>query len=115
VYETHPIVGDLSYFCNLDFLIQDPYPVGLQFPKTLVFHDNVDECTAAATHVNNRLPKALRSRGIVKHYHGGISKEYLTQLYDEFSKLDSSCRIIHATEGASTVLFPSFLQKSFLN
>jgi superfamily II DNA helicase RecQ len=48
VYATHPIVGDLLDFQNLDFLIPDPYPHDMQLPKTLVFHDNVDECTSAA-------------------------------------------------------------------
>ena len=103
IYATHPIVGDRSDFRNLDFLIPDPYPANLQLPKTLVFHDNVDECTSAAAYVNDRLPKILSGKGIVKHYHGGMSKDYLTFVYEDFSKPDGSCRILHATEGASTV------------
>ena len=106
VYATHPIVGKLSDFRNLNFLIPDHFPADLQLLKTLVFHDNMDECSAAAAYVNNRLPKHLRSKGIVTHYHGGMSKTYLTRVYQDFSKPDSACRILHATEGASTVRFP---------
>ena len=107
-YATHAIVGNLSDFRNLDFLVPDPYPDNFQLSKTLVFHDNLDECTAAVVYLNDRLPKPLRSKGLVKHYHGGMSKEYLTLVYDDFQQPDGACRILHATEGASTVIF-SFL------
>lgn len=104
MYAMHPIVGNLSDYRNLDFLIPEPSPANLQLAKTLVFHDNLNECTAAALHLNNRLPKVLRHQGIVKHYHGGMSKRYLTRVYEEFSNPEGVCRILHATEGASTVL-----------
>jgi len=107
-YAIHPIVGMLSDFRNLDFLVPDPYPDGFQLPKTLVFHDNVDQCTAAVVYLNDRLPQPLHSKGLIRHYHGIMSKEYLTLVYDDFRQLDGVCRILHATEGASTVLTPSF-------
>ena len=31
-----------------------------------------------------------------------MSKDYLTEVYDDFKKADGVCRILHATEGAST-------------
>ena len=105
VYATHPIVGELSDFRNLDFLVPEPYPADFQLPKTLVFHDNIEECAAAASYINDRLPKALRSKGTVKHYHGGMSKHYLTEVYEEFCKLDSGCRILHATEVSTVCSF----------
>ena len=108
-YATHAIVGNLSDFRNLDFLVPDPYPDDFRLPKTLVFHDNRNECTAAAVYINDRLPNSLRSKGLVMHYHGGMSKKYLTLVYDDFKKPDGVCRILHATEGASTVDFALFL------
>jgi len=114
VYATHPIVGSLSDFRNLDFLIPEPYPVDFRLPKTLVFHDNLDKCTAAAVYLSERLPQPLRSKGLVKHYHSGMSTEYLTMVYDDFRQLDGECRILHATEGASTVVIPSFSVYAFL-
>ena len=107
-YATHTIVGNLSDFQNLDFLVPDPYPDEFWLPKTLVFHDNINECTAAAVYLNDRLPKLLCGKGLVKHYHVGMSKEYLTHVYDDFQQPDGACRILHATEGASTVIFSFF-------
>ena len=109
IYATHPIVGKLTDFRNLDFLIPDQFTAGLQIKKTLVFHDNIDECTAAAAYINDRLPGPLRNKGVATHYHGGMSKQYLTRVYDDFSKSDGTCKILHATEGASTVMLFSFL------
>ena len=103
VYATHPIVGELSDFRNLDFLVPQPYPVGWSLPKTLVFHDSVDQAAEAALYHTRRLPEALQKSRLVMHYHGGMSKEYLTRVYEDFSDLTGSCRILHATEGASTV------------
>jgi hypothetical protein len=34
-----------------------------------------------------------------------MSKRYLTKVYDNFSQQDGTCKILHATEGASTVFF----------
>lgn len=102
VYATHQIVNELSDFRNLNFLIPAPYPPDFRIPKTLVFHDDSDEAAAAALYNDRRLPKQLWDKGIVRHYHGCMSKEYLTAVYDDFSKPDATCRILHATEGAST-------------
>jgi hypothetical protein len=33
-----------------------------------------------------------------------MSKDYLTLVYDDFQQPDGACRILHATEGASTVI-----------
>lgn len=105
-YATHPITGDLSDFRNLDFLVPDPYPDGYVLPKTLVFHDSIDGATGAARYTRRRLPEHLRNKGTIKHYHGRMSKEYLTDTFDDFSKPDGNCRILHAMEGASTVFIP---------
>ena len=104
MYATHPIVGGLSDFRNLEFLVPDPSLTDFQLPKALVFHDNLDECTAATLYLNDRLPKPLRNKGLVQYYHGGMSQGYLTLVYDDFKKEDGICRILHATEGASTVI-----------
>ena len=114
VYATHPIVGPLSDFRNLNFLVPEPYPADFQLLKTLVFHDNLDECTAAAVYLNDRLPQPLHSKGLVKHYHSGMSKEYLTLVYDDFKQPDGACKILHATEEASTVVIPFFPLYTFL-
>ncbi|KAF8811263.1 P-loop containing nucleoside triphosphate hydrolase protein [Phlegmacium glaucopus] len=101
VYATHPIVGVLSNMQNLDFLIPVPYPAGWIMPKTVVFHDNIDLATDGAAYHERRLPEELQQKDLVAHYHGGMSKEYLTQVYEDFRKADGKCRLLHAMEGAS--------------
>ncbi|KAI9436004.1 hypothetical protein H4582DRAFT_2079138 [Lactarius indigo] len=104
VYATHPIINELSDFRNLDFIIPAPYPTGWKPPKTLVFHNNVAQAGEAAMYHTKRLLEDLQRKGLVMHYHGGMSKEYLTKVYEDFSKPDSQCRVLHATKGASTGL-----------
>ncbi|PPR02849.1 hypothetical protein CVT24_002327 [Panaeolus cyanescens] len=104
VYATHRIVGELSQFRNLDFLVPVPYPDDWTMPKTLVFHDKVDLAVDAVSYLESRLPSHLQRTGFIAHYHGGMSKEYLTSVYEDFSKENGKCRILHATEGASTGL-----------
>ena len=103
VYATHPIVGELSDFRNLDFLVPRPYPPGWILPKAVVFHDNLKQAAEAALYHTQRLPEDMQKKGLIMHYHGSMSKEYLTQVYEDFSNPNGHCRVLHATEGASTV------------
>ncbi|KAF9045231.1 P-loop containing nucleoside triphosphate hydrolase protein [Panaeolus papilionaceus] len=103
-YATHEIARELSDFRNLDFLVPVPYPENWVMPKTLVFYDKIDLATGAAAYLDRRLPLHLQQTGVVCHYHGGMSQEYLTSIYDDFSKSDGKCKLLHATEGASTGL-----------
>ncbi|KAJ7434401.1 P-loop containing nucleoside triphosphate hydrolase protein [Mycena latifolia] len=80
VYATHRIVGSLADFRNLDFLIAIPFT---SLVKCIIFHDDTQQ---------------------FRHYHGGMSKDYLTQVFDDFSKPNGVCKILSATEGASTGL-----------
>ncbi|KAJ7251796.1 P-loop containing nucleoside triphosphate hydrolase protein [Mycena haematopus] len=101
IYCTHRIVGSLSDFRNLDFLVSIPFT---QLLKVVVYHDNTQQCSDAANYTDNRLPAHLRKTGIVRHYHGGMSTEYLKQVFDDFSNSKGACKILHATEGVSTGL-----------
>jgi hypothetical protein len=98
VYATHRIVGSLSDFRNLDFLIAEPFTL-----KCLIFHDNTQQCSDAALYHESKLPQHLSKSGFVRHYHSGMSKDYLTQVFDDFSNENGECKLLHATEGVSTV------------
>ncbi|KAJ7752852.1 P-loop containing nucleoside triphosphate hydrolase protein [Mycena olivaceomarginata] len=74
VYATHRIVGSLKDFRNTDFLVSIPYKPVI---KSLVFHDNTEH---------------------------GMSKEYLTEVFEDFCNPNGICKILNATEGASTGL-----------
>ncbi|KAJ7436728.1 hypothetical protein FB451DRAFT_969590, partial [Mycena latifolia] len=66
IYATHRIVGSLSDFRNLDFLIAIPFTKLL---KVVVYHDNTQQCSDAASYLDKRLPPALQNKGLVRHYH----------------------------------------------
>jgi superfamily II DNA helicase RecQ len=99
IYATHRIVGSLSDFRNLDFLISNPFSRSL---KVLVFHDDTLQSAEAASHQDGLLPPELQNKGLIRHYHGAMSKTYLKEVFDDFSKDDGICRILHGTEGLST-------------
>ncbi|KAJ7786721.1 P-loop containing nucleoside triphosphate hydrolase protein [Mycena olivaceomarginata] len=101
IYATHRIVGSLSDFHNLNFLVGNPFTF---VRKVIVFHDDTHQCTDAASYVDKLLPVHLQNSGLVRHYHGGMSKDYLTKVFDDFSDPNGTCKILHATEGASTGL-----------
>jgi superfamily II DNA helicase RecQ len=105
-YATYPIIGSLSNYRNLQFLI--PEHRGCPFdpkriPKTIIFHDNLQEVTNAANFLNSLLPETMRHLRIAKHYHSVMSKEYLEQTFQDFASPDGMTRITCATSGASTV------------
>ncbi|KAJ7269062.1 P-loop containing nucleoside triphosphate hydrolase protein [Mycena rebaudengoi] len=101
VYATHRIVGTLSDFRNLDFLISIPFTALLM---VLVFHDDTQQTADATAYLEKRLPVELQNKGVIRHYHGGMSKAYLTQVFEDFSNDDGVCRILNGTEGISTGL-----------
>ncbi|KAJ7893310.1 P-loop containing nucleoside triphosphate hydrolase protein [Mycena olivaceomarginata] len=101
IYATHRIVGSLSDFHNLNFHVSNPFTF---VRKVVVFHDDTHQCTDAASYVDKLLPVHLQNSGLVRHYHGGMSKDYLTKVFDDFSDPNGTCKILHATEGASTGL-----------
>ncbi|KAJ2930420.1 hypothetical protein H1R20_g6675, partial [Candolleomyces eurysporus] len=104
VYATHGIIGQRSDFRNLGFLVPDGYDGSYQLPKGIVFHDDKREVASAAIFIDSRLPKSMRGKGVVQHYHGTMSKLFLECVYNDFGDPNSTCRILHATSGASTGL-----------
>ncbi|KAF8124050.1 P-loop containing nucleoside triphosphate hydrolase protein [Boletus edulis] len=103
-YATLPLVGGLRNFRNFNILLPHEFHPPMIIPKTLIFHDCKQDATNAATYVDARLPHHLQNLGIVKHYHSDMSPEYLQQTFEDFSSPDGTCRILHATAGASTGL-----------
>ncbi|KAJ7240666.1 P-loop containing nucleoside triphosphate hydrolase protein [Mycena haematopus] len=101
IYCTHRIVGLLTDFRNLDFLVSIPFT---RLVKVVIYHDDTQQSSDAANYTDNRLPPHLRTTGIVQHYHNGMSTEYLKQVFDDFSNPNGVCKILHATEGLSTGL-----------
>jgi len=103
IYATHPIVGKLTDFRNLNFLIPQPFPKDCRVKKTIVFHNSINNAATAAGHHQRQLSESPECKGLVKHYHSVMSKKFLTDTFDDFRRPDGKCRILHATEGAATV------------
>lgn len=103
VYATHQLVGGTSNYNNLNCVIPVPYHPPMLIPRGVIFFDDKTEASDASAHLNNRLPEALRDAGIIKHYHGGMPKQYLQETYDDFCDPNGVCRVLCATSAASTV------------
>ncbi|KAF6762186.1 P-loop containing nucleoside triphosphate hydrolase protein [Ephemerocybe angulata] len=103
-YITHPIIGDITDYRNLHLAIPRGYTGAVKLPKIVVFHDSREQAAAATQAMNEWLPEHLRNTGCVAHYHSMMSKSYLTRIFENFSNPDGNCRILNATEGASTGL-----------
>ncbi|KAJ7703578.1 hypothetical protein B0H17DRAFT_912077, partial [Mycena rosella] len=106
IYATHKVVGSLKDFRNLDFLV----PTVL---KIIVFHDDTQQCADAASYLNERLPSDLRASGLIRHYHGGMSKEYLTQVFDDFRT--RTVHVRYSTQRRGHQLWVPFYKKHFLH
>jgi superfamily II DNA helicase RecQ len=105
-YAAYPITGALSDFRNLRFLIPEhadhPFDPKV-IPKTIIFHDNLQEAASVANYLNIHFPEATRHLRIAKHYHSLMSTDYLEQTFQDFASSDGTTRILCATSGASTV------------
>jgi hypothetical protein len=102
-YAVVNLTTSLNDFRNLNFLLPPRLHPPMQIPKTLIFHDCKLEATNAALYVDSHLPVHLRNQGIVKDYQSNMSARYLQQTYEDFSAMNGTCRILHATAGTSTV------------
>jgi len=102
-YATHEAVGLLTNFRNLSFLLPANFNFHppMQIPPTVIFHDDIKECSNAARFVENLLPIPLCNLGLVKHYHGLMSQDYLECMYQEFQA--GLCRILHTCPGMESV------------
>ena len=102
-YATLDIVDSPSNFNNFNFLIPVDYNVKMTLEPTLVFFDTQNMARDISRYINTRLGPEHQGRGIAKHYHSGMSAEYLQKAYDSFASDSGTCMILCATKGASTV------------
>ncbi|KAF5335342.1 hypothetical protein D9611_011739 [Ephemerocybe angulata] len=100
LYAMHEIVGSRADARNLKFVIS---PNG-EYVQTLLFFDDSKEAASMAAYITSLLPEDKQLLGIVRHYHGGMSKPYLQAIFDSFADPTGMCKILCATSGASTGL-----------
>jgi hypothetical protein len=105
VLATHPIVGSITDYSNLAFLLPSAPLSIADIPRAIVFVDNRKYGKAAVDYLMSLLPQSLRtlSDAPVRHYDSMMSKRYLQKTYDDFRDMDGSCRVLFGTEAVSTV------------
>jgi superfamily II DNA helicase RecQ len=101
-YATHCVVTSLEKLENYDCFLSNPFVFAAQ-PRVLIFFDDRKLTSLVSKHLNNQLPVPLRGRGIVQHYHSGMSEDYLQKVHAAFTEKDCSCKILCATSGESVV------------
>ncbi|KAF5332268.1 hypothetical protein D9611_007993 [Ephemerocybe angulata] len=102
---THVLVGSTQRLDNLHFTTPDPsapWPDDYRLEKGMIFHQTIEGCTAAAKHLNQRLPSSMQEKGVIRAFHAGMSKDYREQVMKDFRDPDGVCRQLHVTEIAST-------------
>lgn len=105
-YATLPITGSLSSFQSLRFLVPDHGNKTFNrksIPKTIIFHDNLQEAANAANYINSLLPDKMWHLQHAKHYYSKMSTDYLEQTFQDFASPDGITRILCITSSASTV------------
>lgn len=104
IYATHQVVTGLEELANYNCFLAAPFCVDTQ-PRVLLFFDDKSLACEVAKYLDNRLPRDLRRKGIVQHYHSGMSDDYLEHVHSAFTEKVGlgSCRIMCATAGQSVV------------
>ena len=104
MYATHQLHGSLEDPRNYECFVQHPFDFNQQ-PHVLIFFDDKGLTKKVAQHLNEQLPPEFRGRGIVRHYHSGMSERYLKRVHGSFVSEDGMCRILVATSGESVVSY----------
>ncbi|TEB38019.1 hypothetical protein FA13DRAFT_1785865 [Coprinellus micaceus] len=79
-YALHEIVGSITDYTNLDFVISDDTGLiqeGKRRRKGIIFHDSIDGAVNAKRRHESLLHPDRRGTGVVKEYHALMSDEYL--------------------------------------
>lgn len=102
IYATHKVHGSIEDVHNYHCFVQEPFDFKTQ-PHVLIFVDDKNLTSKIARHLDASLPPMYRGRGIVQHYHSGMSEGYLKKVHNSFVEADGICRILVATSGESVV------------
>ncbi|KAJ7597960.1 P-loop containing nucleoside triphosphate hydrolase protein [Mycena floridula] len=99
IYATHCVVDGIKNLENFRCLVKEPFTANSQ-PSVLVFLQDNNGTIDLANFLNDVLPLEHRDKGYVRHYHGGMSKEYLDITHKAF--INGECLILISTSGEST-------------
>jgi superfamily II DNA helicase RecQ len=104
MYTTHQVQGSIKDPRNYECFLQHPFDFDTQ-PHILIFFNDKVVMKKVAQHLDDKLPPEYRGRGVIQHYHSGMSEKYLKRAHDSFVKEGSMCWILVTTSGESVVNF----------
>ncbi|KAF8169076.1 P-loop containing nucleoside triphosphate hydrolase protein, partial [Pholiota molesta] len=107
IYATHQVPGKLDDVQNYECFLSTLFDLSTH-PHILIFVDDKALTSKITNHLDGCLPLKYRGKGIVKHYHSGMSTEYLEQTHADFVSPTGTCKILVTTSGQSVgVDFPN--------
>ncbi|KAJ7574751.1 hypothetical protein C8J56DRAFT_1064439 [Mycena floridula] len=103
VYATHAIVGSLTNYQNLSFLIPKDLKNLADIPHGIIFVDDKKHSTGAIHYLQRLIPAhLLRDQPEpLRHYDRRMSTKYLQETFNDFKDPNGSCHLFFATESAS--------------
>ena len=103
MYATHEVLGRIDNLRNYDCFIASPFALETQ-PHILIFVDNKELTSKITSYLDSCLPPDYTGKGVIKHYHSGMSRLYLEQTHSDFVSPTGMCKILVTTSGESVVI-----------
>ncbi|KIJ99836.1 hypothetical protein K443DRAFT_123068 [Laccaria amethystina LaAM-08-1] len=85
MYTTHQFQGRIKDPRNYECFLQHPFDFDTQ-PHILIFFNDKVVMKKVAQHLDDKLPPEYCGRGVIQHYHSGMSEKYLKRAHDSFVK-----------------------------
>ncbi|KAG6807324.1 hypothetical protein H0H92_007998, partial [Tricholoma furcatifolium] len=98
IYVTHCVILNLEEVKNYGCFLSQPFDFARQ-PRVLLFFDNKKLADQVSDYLDSSLPTELIGKGIVRHYHSGMSAEYLSAVHSSFTEPNGICKILCVTSG----------------
>ena len=92
MYATHCVVSSIEKPCNYERFLLQPFNFA-SHPRVLIFFDNIELASTIAAHLDGKLPEEFHGKGIVLHYHIGMSEQHLRAAHSAFTEEAGSCKI----------------------
>ncbi|KAG6906554.1 hypothetical protein DXG01_013221 [Tephrocybe rancida] len=106
MYATHRVITSLEEVRNYECFLTQPFSLDTR-PRVLMFFDSKTLTRDVKHHLDGLLPAEHQNCGVVQHYHGDMSDNYLEKAHREFTEVDGVCKILCAASGESVrVDFP---------
>ena len=90
MHVTHCVISSIEEPHNYECFLLQPFNFA-SHPHVLIFFDNIELASTIAAHLDGKLLED--GKGIVLHYHNGMSEQHLRAAHSAFTKEAGSCKI----------------------